>query len=215
MKKFLNLAIVAGLLAFCPVAAHAGYDINARNLADLDDSAQALSSVDSDSYFWTYDISAGDAELTQGYLLGYPGRGHFVICGEATTINNNTVYYGPDIDLTADSSTGLDCDIDAVGNTTEATADAPAYTNKAVHVLGMTCRNEGDANAAISFTLRTAAGATVPSVTCSIADGERDCVADVQTTTIIAAGATVAVAGASSSNVGDNNGFVCSVDVAF
>ena len=124
-----------------------------------------------------------------------PGRDQFNICGEATTVNNNTVYYGPDITLSAD---GLTCDINATGNTTEATADAPAYTNQAVQVLGMACRNEGDANADISFTLRTAAGATVPSVTCTIADGERDCVADIQTTTAIAAGATVAVAAASS-----------------
>jgi len=147
--------------------------------------------------------------------LGNVGRDFFTICGEATTVNNNTVYYGPSTTLTANTANGQACDINATGNATEATADAPIYTNKAVQVLGMTCRNEGDANAAISFTLRTAAGATVPSVTCSIADGERDCVADVQTTTAIAAGATVAVAAASTSDVGDNNGFVCKVDVAY
>ena len=136
------------------------------------------------------------------------GLGSFNICGEATTINNNTVYYGPDITLSAN---GLTCDINATGNTTEATADAPVYTNQAVDVVGMTCRNEADANADISFTLRTAAGATVPSVTCTIADGERDCVADVQTTTQIAAGATVAIAAASTGDIADANGFVCEV----
>lgn len=140
------------------------------------------------------------------------GIDFFQICGEATTINNNTVYYGPNIALVANTS-GLTCDINATGNTTEATADAPVYTNKAVNVLGMTCRNEADANANISFTLRTAAGATVPSVTCTIADGERDCVADVQTTTAIAAGATVAIAGASTGNIADGNGFICNVFV--
>jgi hypothetical protein len=144
-----------------------------------------------------------------------PGRDFFTICGDATTVNNNTVYYGPDITLLANTANGQTCDINAAGNVTEATADAPIYTNKAVQVLGMTCRNEGDANANISFTLRTAAGATVPSVTCTIADGERDCVADVQTTTAIAAGATVAVAVASSGNIGDGNGFVCKIDVAY
>ena len=76
-------------------------------------------------------------------------------------------------------------------------------------------RNEGDANADISFTLRTAEGDTVPSVTCEIADGERDCVADIQTTTAIAAGATVAVAAASTSNIADGNGFVCVVNTRY
>jgi len=143
------------------------------------------------------------------------GLGFFSICGEATTINNNTVYYGPNLTLTANTINGQACDINAVGSTTEATADAPAYTNKAVKVQGMTCRNEGDANANISFTLRTAEGATVPSVTCTIADGERDCVADVGTSTDIAAGATVAIAAASSGNIADGNGFVCTVSVTY
>ncbi len=135
----------------------------------------------------------------------------FTICGEATTVNNNTVYYGPSIVLLANTSGGQTCDINAVGNVTEATADAPIYTNQAVQVVGMTCRTEADANAAISYTLRTAAGATVPSVTCSVADGEGDCVADIQTTTAIAAAATVAVAAASSGDIADANGFVCQV----
>lgn len=144
-----------------------------------------------------------------------PGRGWFNICGEATTINNNTVYYGPNISLLASSGNGQTCDINAAGSTTEATADAAAFTNQAVQVLGMVCRNEADANADISFTLRTAEGATVPSVTCTIADGERDCVADIQTTTAIAAGATVAVAAASTGDIADANGFVCTVSVAY
>lgn len=149
-------------------------------------------------------------------LMAKQGRGSFVICGEADTVNNNTVYYGPDITLLGTSGFGgLTCDINAVGNTTEATADAPIYTNQAVAVMGMTCRNEADANADISFTLRTAAGATTPSVTCTISDGERDCVADVQTTTDIAAGATVAIAAASTGDIAAANGFVCEVEVAY
>lgn len=162
-------------------------------------------------------ISTG--EIADGTLLAadsnFPGRDWFNICGEATTINNNTIYYGPSVVLLPSSGNGQTCDINNAGNATEATDDAPIYTNQAVHVLGMTCRNEQDANANISFTLRTAEGATVPSVTCTIADGERDCVADVQTTTTIAAGATVAIAAASSSDVGDGNGFLCNVAVAY
>jgi len=170
-----------------------------------------------DDYTWpaTGVLTYGGAALAFAPLIN-PGRDSFTICGEATTINNNTVYYGPDVGtLLPNAGNGQTCDINAVGNTTEATADAPAYTGKAFQVLGMTCRNEADANAAISFTLRTAAGATVPSVTCSIADGDRDCVADVQTTTAIASAATVAVAAASSGDIADANGFVCTVAVAY
>ena len=159
-------------------------------------------------------ITIGSTAITHEPLIN-PGRDHFTICGEATTINNNTVFYGPSIVLLPNAGNGQTCDINAVGNVTEATADAPIYTNQAVQILGMTCRNEADANADISFTLRTAAGATVPSVTCSIADGERDCVADIQTTTAIAAAATVAIAGASTGDIADANGFVCTVGVAY
>jgi hypothetical protein len=143
------------------------------------------------------------------------GIGFFNICGEATTVNNNTVYYGPNKTLTANTMNGQACDINAAGSTTEATADDPIYTNKAFKVQGMTCRNQGDANANISFTLRTAAGATVPSVACTIADGERDCVADVGTSTDIAAGATVAIAAASTGNIANGNGFVCTISTTF
>lgn len=164
--------------------------------------------------------SIGTTEILDGTIgkadLADAGFGAFSICGEATTVNNNTVYYGPDVTLLGTSgSEGITCDINAAGNTTEATADAPILTNQAFAVSGMTCRNEADADADISFTLRTAAGATVPSVTCTISDGERDCVADVQTTTDIAAGATVAVAAASTSDIADANGFVCSVSYTY
>lgn len=178
-------------------------------------------------------VSGGDIDIESGgalkiagsdktTILARPGRSSFNICGEATTVNNNTVYYGAADDagggpiiLGDDVGTGQLCSIDAAGSTTEANEDEYVFTNQAVAVLSMVCRNEADANADISFTLRTAAGATVPSVTCTIADGERDCVADIQTTTDIAAGATVALAVASTSDVGDNNGFVCQVEVAF
>lgn len=141
------------------------------------------------------------------------GIGSFKICGDADTVNNNTVYYGADLTLAANHQ--LNCDIDATGNTTEATVDIPVFTNKAFDVLGMTCRNEQDANADITYTLRTAEGATVPSVTCTIADGERDCVADIQTTTQIAAGATVSIGASSTSDVGAANGFICEIHTLF
>lgn len=161
-----------------------------------------------------YDASADNYTKTSAAGVAHAGRDFFTICGDNTTINNNTVYYGPSTTLTANTANGQACDINAAGNTTEATADEPILTG-AFHVLGMTCRNEADANAAISYTLRSAAAATTPSVTCTIADDIRSCVADVQTTTQIAAGATVAIAAASTGNIGDNTGFVCKVDIAY
>lgn len=57
------------------------------------------------------------------------GRDSYQICGEATTINNNTVYYGPSRTLVANTN-GLTCDINALGNTTEATANETVLTKK-------------------------------------------------------------------------------------
>lgn len=165
---------------------------------------------------------AGPLEVDGAVVLGTqtvttslqnPGRYTFTICGDETTVNNNTVYYGPDLTLAA-TFDGLTCDIAAVGNTTEATVDEPLFAGKDVHVVGMVCRNAADANADVSYTLRNAAGATTPSVTCTIADNGRDCVADVQTTTVLAAGSTFAVAVASTGDLGAV-GFVCQITVAF
>lgn len=143
----------------------------------------------------------------------YAGRAQIVICGDLTTINNNTVYYGPNRAVTAAGTSGMTCDVSAAGNTTEATADAPAFEAQAFHVRAMVCRTV-DTGETVSFTLRTAEGATTPSVTCSIADNELDCVADVQTTTQIASAATIAVAAASTGDLG-TAAFVCTLDVVF
>ena len=173
--------------------------------------ATTLSGAVTFSSTWTFASTA----VASAPIIN-PGRDYFTICGEATTINNNTVFYGPDVGtLLPNAGNGQACDINAVGNVTETKAGVPAYTGFVFQVLGMTCRNEADANADISFTLRTAAGATVPSVTCTISDGDRDCVADVQTTTAIASAATVAIAAASSGDIGDANGFVCTVSTAY
>lgn len=143
----------------------------------------------------------------------YAGRGQIVICGDAVTVNNNTVYYGPNTAVTATAIGGMTCNTAAAGNVTEATADEPAFTAKAFQVRGMVCR-QVDGNATLTYTLRTAAAATVPSVTCATTDGQLDCVADVQTTTEIASGATVAVSVASTADVG-TVAFVCVIDVAY
>lgn len=147
--------------------------------------------------------------------IGQPGRGSFSICGDAVTIDTNTIYYGPLKVLVANISDGAQCNINTTGSTVEVVVADIVYLNKAFAVLAMTCRNEKDADSNISFTFRSAGAVTTPSVTCTISDNDRDCVADVQTTTDIAAGATVAVAAAAASDIGINNGFNCQVEVAF
>ena len=157
-------------------------------------------------------VIGGSLEVTTaGDLL--VGVSSFTICGDGTTVSTNTVYYGPSIVLLANTSGGQTCDINAAGNTTEATADAPIYTSQAVQVLGMTCRNEGDAAMDVTYTLRSAEAAITPAIACTIADDDRDCVADTQSTTDIAAGATVAVAVSAGADLGANTGFVCQVFV--
>ena len=173
------------------------------------DSIQLLTDGTGDAEIALPAGSIGAAEMT------YSHRGSFNICGDATTVNANTVYYGPNLTLLANTSGGQTCDINAAGNTTEATVDLLVYADKAFAVTGMTCRGEGDMAMDLSYTLRSAAAATVPSVTCTIPDNYVDCVADVQTTTDIAAGATVAIAVAGAGSVGANGGFVCEVEVAF
>ena len=95
-----------------------------------------------------------------------------------------------------------------------ATADEPAYTATAFGVSSMECITD-DPGATITYTLRTAGGATTPSVTCSTATGAaRTCVANIQTTVDIASGATVAIAVASTGNIGTVK-FFCKVNTVF
>lgn len=144
--------------------------------------------------------------------LSLPGRATIYICGDGTTINNNTVYYGPSMVPVAGA--GRTCDITQTGNVTEATADAPAFNSTAFQVLSMDCLTADPGAAGVSFTLRNNAAATVPSVTCSVANSKLGCTANVQTTTIIAAGNPISIAAASSGDQGTTP-FSCAVNVAY
>lgn len=144
--------------------------------------------------------------------LSLPGRATFTICGDGDTINNNTVYYGASMVPVAGA--GRTCDITAAGNTTEATADAPAFEGTAFQVLSMDCLTVDPGASGVTFALRTAEGATVPSVTCTAANTDLGCTANVQTTTAIASGATVAIAASSAGDQGAT-AFACTVHVAY
>lgn len=171
---------------------------------------------------WLYGNTASDYLLwdasssllsVKGAAVLTAGQDIIQICGDLTTVNNNTVYYGPNRAVVATTASGMTCDVAATGNVTEATADAPALEAQAFQVSGMTCRTV-DMGATVSFTLRSAAAATTPSVTCSVADNELDCVADIQTTTAVASGATLAVAAASTGNLG-TGAFVCNIAISY
>lgn len=144
--------------------------------------------------------------------LSLPGRATIRICGDGTTINNNTIYYGPSMVTVAGA--GRVCDITQVGNATEATADEKAFDNTAFQVLSMDCLTADPGASGVSFTLRTAAAATTPSVTCSVANTKLGCTANIQTTTAIAAGAVIDIAAASAGNQGTTP-FACAIEVAY
>lgn len=153
-----------------------------------------------------------DSVAVNHAALSLPGRAEITICGDGTTINNNTVYYGPSMVPVAGA--GRTCDITQAGNTTEATADEAALDATAFQVLSMDCLTADPGASGVSFTLRSAAAATTPSVTCSVANTKKGCTANVQTTTAIASGATVAIAAASAGNQGTTP-FVCTLHVAY
>ena len=153
-----------------------------------------------------------DSVTINNELLSLPGRLTITICGDGTTINNNTVFYGPSRVPVAGAM--RTCDITQVGNVTEATADAPALEATAFQVLSMDCLTADPGAAGVSFTLRTAAGATVPSVTCTAANTELGCTANIATTAEIASGATIAIAAASSGDQGATS-FACTIHAAY
>lgn len=164
----------------------------------------------------TLQIDSGAIVTAEGATLNnkslsLPGRARISICGDATTVNNNTVYYGPSQVVAAGGL--MTCNIAAAGSATEATADAPAFDAQAFQVLSMDC-HVTDPGATVSFTLRSAAAATTPSMTCSIADNGNDCFTSAGTTTAIASGATVAIAAASTADMGAAQ-FVCNLNVAY
>lgn len=135
---------------------------------------------------------------------------YFEICGDATTVNNNTVYYGPNETVVSSATVGMiKCDTTAAGSTTEATADAPVLTATAFYPLGMACYNPDNASG-ITYTLRTGAAAMSPSISVTLADNVLSGTAAASGTSLIASGATVAIAASSTGDIGTIP-FICRV----
>lgn len=134
-----------------------------------------------------------------------------VLCGElhedgTTTLGPATALFGGD-GTTSYALGGAGCD--ALDNETEATADNPLTGYGAFKVVGMWCRTDGTlaAGESIVYTARSAEGNLVPSVTCTIGEAAQTCRTMTATTTDVAAGATIAVNAAMTSNNADDNGW--------
>lgn len=148
---------------------------------------------------------------------------HVILCGQLD--ENGTIYFGPNTtvfggDASASSAVGSAA-CDALDNATEATADAPIFTNNSFKIMGGWCETDGTLGAGetLTFTVRTAAADAVTtdgsntSLSCSLAAGETDCSIPYGTTTDVAAGATIAIKAVEVSDNADDNAW-CRLAIA-
>jgi hypothetical protein len=138
-----------------------------------------------------------------------------IFCGQADEAG--TIYLGPATAVTlGDGSASYaigSVGCDALDNATEATADAPLYTDVAFKVLGGICVTDGTLSSeTVIFTMRSAAADTSPVQTCTISDAS-DCSFTTATTTDVAAGATVAIKAVQIGDNADDN-LWCKVTIA-
>ena len=208
LKSFL-LTLVLSFLISAPAFA-GGNELAYKRLQELD--TLSSSAVTTSDYLAVFDASDGKVKKVAATpATGLTGRAIITICGDGTTINNNTIYYGPSkVPVASGERT---CDITQAGNATEATADTPAFAS-AFQVISMDCLTADPGAAGVSFTLRNNAAATVPSVTCSVVNATTSCQTSTGTTTAIAANAPIAIAGASTGDQGTTP-FACQIHVAY
>jgi len=160
-------------------------------------------------------VSGGDLDIESGGALKIAGTAVTATAAELNALNvaaafdtvilcgdgpsgAGTVYMGPA--TTTFGGEGDDASIggsvcDGLESGTEGTSDAPILTDVAFGVAGVICTTDGTIGSAetVVFTMRTATADTVPTQTCTIAEGEADCSIVTPTTTDVAAGATIAV----------------------
>lgn len=221
MRAIPILLMLVGLLLGGPALGQSG-----RGLVDHMTTASLPTCDAGLKGYQAYDTTRGEVVRCDGtgYRSTIGATGVIRICGDADTVNNNIVFYGPNLTLTANTN-GFTCDIDAagqagaLGGAEEIAQDAPVFANKAFNVKGMVCRQEADSGASILYQLRSDLAFLTPAVQCVIdgtgAKTEQNCVADTATTTTIAAGSTVVLQVYSTSNIGANNGFICEIYITF
>ena len=149
----------------------------------------------------------------------FAGRGQFTVCGDIATVNANTVYYGPSQAVIDSATAGMiTCNTDAAGDTTEATADAPAIAGLAWVPLGMICYSTdmGATGSPLTYTLRAGAAYDSGAITLSIADNVLSGASPANTigTSAIAADTAVSVALSSGADVGAG-AFICRISYAY
>ncbi len=161
--------------------------------------------------------------IAEAWIRNDPGNApvssleaHVILCGQAD--ENGTIFLGPA--TAAFGGDGSDASIgstacDALDSATEATADAPILTDVAFGVVGGRCHTDGTLGAGetVAFTMRSATADTSPEQTCTISEAESVCTLTTPTDTDVAAGATVAMEAAQSSDNSDDN-LWCEVTIA-
>lgn len=187
-----------------------GEDLYVEGISEFDGTANFDGAVDFDST-----ITVGTTTLNTASLTAQ-ARATIMVCGDATTVNANTIYYGPSQAVVTSATVGqMTCNTTAAGSATEATADAPAMEARAFYPLGMNCW-QVDGGVTITYTLRSAEAAITPAISLSIADNILNGSATATATTAVASGATLAVAVSSASDVATANvPFICEITVAY
>jgi hypothetical protein len=141
-----------------------------------------------------------------------------ILCGQAA--ENGTIYYGPATAVFGgDGSASYaisSAACDGLDNATEATADAPIFTDIAFKVTGLYCAQSGTlaAGEGVTFTVRSAAADTTPAITCDIQAGGKECRSLTGSTTDIAAGATIAIKAVQASDNTDDDHW-CKLYIAY
>ncbi len=216
MKKLKPLLYGLALVLAFPIgfAIAGGNELAYNKVNEL--ATMSAASIASGDLIPVYDASAKKTKAVPAVNFStvpssnLTGRATVWICGDATTVNNNTVYYGPS--QVPVSNGGRTCDKTQAGNATEATADTPAFP-EAFQVLSWYCL-QPDAGADLTYTLRNNAAAMVPAQTITIADNALHGANKVGTTTAIAANNPIAVAVSSTADVGTAQ-WACAINIAF
>ena len=187
-----------------------GEDLYVEGISEFDGTANFDGAVDFDGSI-TIDSTAITEET-----LKFMARSHFIVCGDLDTVNNNTLYFAPTQGIVSSATVGQrTCNTTTAGNATEATVDEPAIEATAIYPLGMTCWTD-DLGATVTFTLRTAGAAYMSgNIVVSVADNIRSGAVNVIGSTAIASGATVAIAAASTADMGASTEFICEVSFAY
>ena len=202
-----NLSIASG------ADAAGDYGVTVGTTANAADATPIFTVAESISGGTATNVLTVDAAGNIGGLLA--GRAVLRICGDGDAVAGSAVFFGPTLAGVESSTTAAPggCDTTAAGSATEATADAPYFAAQAFQVTGMVCYSD-DPAATATFTLRSDLANLTPSVSLTIATGVFRGVADVQTTTAVASGATVAIS-LNATALPTPYNFICEIAIAY